>query len=63
MTDYKWHWMSNQVSIPIPDEYALTAMRMLLIERLKVRMFLMAKVVDGGKEIRLPLNYGKGGKP
>lgn len=57
----EWHWISNQVSIPIPEEHILTAMRMLLIEKLKTRMFLMAKVFDGGNEIRTHLNYGEGG--
>ena len=59
----EWHWIIGPCyPIPIPDELLLTILRLMLIEKLKVRMFLMAKVFDGGKEIRVPLNYDKGGK-
>ena len=47
----KWYWTSNYGLTPIPDEYTLTALRLMLIEKLRVRMLLMAKVFDGGQEI------------
>ena len=52
----KWYWLADKGLIDC-DEYQLTIARFALIERLKVRIFLMAKGVDGGKEIRTPLSY------
>ena len=57
MTDLsEWNWVSVGVSIPIPDDLILTAMRMLFIEKLRVRMFLLAKTFNGGSKIRCPLS-------
>ena len=55
----EWHSISHGVKIPIPDEYVLPALRLLLIEKLKIRMLLMTKVFDGGKEIRCPIQSRK----
>lgn len=52
----KGNWASVGLT---PDEHQLAVVRMELLFILQKRMFLMAKVVDGGKEIRLPLNYGE----
>jgi hypothetical protein len=51
----KWYWKSSGVSMRIPRKDMLTVLRLMLIERLRIRMFLMAKVFDGGQEIRCPL--------
>lgn len=55
----KWYWISNHVQMAIPDQHALMVMRDMLIQTLKIRMFLMATVFDGGKEIRIPLDFGQ----
>lgn len=52
----EWHWASVGLT---PAEHQLAIVRMDLIYQLQKRMFLMAKVFDGGKEIRTPLNYGE----
>jgi len=54
--EYKLNWASVGLT---PAEHQLAIVRMELLYLLRLRMFLRAKTVDGGKEIRIPLNYGE----
>ena len=62
MSDYKGLHITHKVSIPVPDEDVLAALKLAVENGEKIKKPLAASTFDGGKEIRLPLNYGLGGR-
>lgn len=54
-----FHHITPEVSIPIPDKDIPAVLEMMAVERAKIKTLLEANVFDGGKEIRMPLEFQK----
>ena len=54
--------ISHEVSLPVPDEDIPAALKLVIEEGEKIKELLATKAITGGREIRLPLNYGPGGR-
>ncbi|MBE9570738.1 MAG: hypothetical protein IMF11_08925 [Proteobacteria bacterium] len=62
MSDYKVLHITHEVSLSVPDADVLAALELARENDMKIKKLLEASLIDGGKEIRLPINYGPGGR-